>query len=502
MRYAIISDVHANEAALRAVLTDAVDARADKIVCLGDVLGYGPDPVAALELVYRRAHVCLAGNHDDAVSRRFPIEDFTDFAAAAVRRHREALSQEAVDWLRRLPYTCEFDGFACAHGDFSDPKHFNYILEPQDAVPSWNERPEQLLFVGHSHQPGIFVIGASGIPHLLAGVDFTLEDGKRYIVNPGSVGYPRSGACRSSYCIYDDQSRTVFFRTLPFDLDSYATKMHGQGLNEAPWMLARASERRRPFVRGTANFGVPGGKRAPAAAANGASPGGGGAPDAAPPVAPRRRDRLLPRWAVWALAAGTVALVGIMSYTLWLVRSIPTGDSPSAARIPVLEVATPPPPAQPAAELKFGPDENLAEGWKYAVERPDEQKVVIEFNEKKKAQVFRIEHAAPHTVRFMKRLRLRAVPDRLYWNIATADKRRVGVPAEFQFTAHLVFSDQDGVVVGREEKTGKFSMDAQCRVPETAVDAVLAIDCFCKGSHDLVVPYFADRPPLKKGRER
>ena len=67
MRYAIISDVHANETALRAVLADAADARAEKIICLGDVLGYGPDPVAALELVYRRAHVCLAGNLDDAV---------------------------------------------------------------------------------------------------------------------------------------------------------------------------------------------------------------------------------------------------------------------------------------------------------------------------------------------------------------------------------------------------------------------------------------------------
>ena len=68
MRYAILSDVHANAAALRAVLTDAADMHAERIVCLGDVLGYGPEPVEALELTYRRAHVCLAGNHDDAVS--------------------------------------------------------------------------------------------------------------------------------------------------------------------------------------------------------------------------------------------------------------------------------------------------------------------------------------------------------------------------------------------------------------------------------------------------
>ena len=347
MRYAIISDVHANEAALRAVLMDAVDARADKIICLGDVLGYGPDPVAALELVYRRAHVCLAGNHDDAVSRRFPVEDFTDFASAAVARHRTALSQEAIDWLRRLPYTCEFEGFACVHGDFSDPKHFNYILEPQDALPSWNERSEQLLFVGHTHQPGLFVIGASGIPHLLVGVDFTLEDGKRYIVNPGSVGYPRSGACRSSYCIYDDRSRTVFFRTLPFNLESYATKMHGQGLNEAPWMLARAAERRRPAVRGDAKFGRTG--------TTGVSPVAQDSTgttcilpvaarvDARPPttgVSP------VARWATALIALGVLALVGIVAYTLFILRSMPK-DHTALADASVQEVPSAPPPAQP-----------------------------------------------------------------------------------------------------------------------------------------------------------
>ena len=255
MRYAIISDVHANEAALRATLTDAADEKVEKIICLGDVLGYGPEPVAALELVYRRAHVCLAGNHDDAVCGRFPVEDFTEFAAAAVARHRAAITHEAKDWLAHLPYTCAFEGFACAHGDFSEPQNFNYILEAEDAVASWEARTEQLLFVGHSHRPGIFVLGASGTPHHIDAADFTLEDGKRYIVNPGSVGYPRSGDCRSSYCIYDDESRTVEFRSLPFDLDSYAAKMHGQGLNEAPWMLARAAERRRPAVRGTAHFG-------------------------------------------------------------------------------------------------------------------------------------------------------------------------------------------------------------------------------------------------------
>jgi len=257
MRYAILSDVHANAAALRAVLADAADMQAERILCLGDVLGYGPEPVAALELIHRSAHVCLAGNHDDAVAGRCGTEDFTDFAAAAVTRHRRALAQSALDWLRQLPHTCSYPDFACAHGDFSDPKNFNYVLAAEEAVPSWEAAPEQILFVGHTHEPALFVRGASGTPHALAPEDFVSEEGKRYLVNVGSVGYPRSGVCRSSYCLYDDVTKSVYFRSLPFDLEGYAAKMHGQGLAEAPWMQARAAARRRPAVRAEAAFAKP-----------------------------------------------------------------------------------------------------------------------------------------------------------------------------------------------------------------------------------------------------
>ena len=478
MRYAIVSDVHANEAALRAVLTDAADEKVEKIICLGDVLGYGPDPVAALELVYRRAHVCLAGNHDDAVAGRFPVEDFTDFAAAAVLRHRAAITREAKDWLAHLPYTCEFEGFACAHGDFSDPGNFNYVLEAQDAVPSWDARKEQLLFVGHSHQPCIFVLGASGTPHRIDAADFTLEDGKRYIVNPGSVGYPRSGDCRSSYCIYDDAERTVEFRSLPFDLDSYAEKMHGQGLNEAPWMLARAAERRRPAVRGNAKFGV---KRS---AATGAS-----IPTGTTGVSP------VARWAIALIALGVLATAGIVAYTLFILRSMPK-ERLDAADHSVQEVSPSPPPAQPQTELKFCPARDLADGWQVAFEVPDEQKVVIEYNEKKNAQVFRIEHAAPHVVRFTKHLRLLPRPDRLYWRVALADEKRGNAKVDFLFATHLVYSDENGVLVGQEVGGGKLSENKKrgYPVPESAVDAVLSVDCTCTGVHELEVPFFAPRP--------
>ena len=490
MRYAIISDVHANEAALRAVLTDAADEKAEKIICLGDVLGYGPEPVAALELVYRRAHVCLAGNHDDAVAGRFPVEDFTDFAAAAVLRHRAAITHEATDWLAHLPYTCAFEGFACTHGDFSDPENFNYVLEAEDAVPSWETRKEQLLFVGHSHQPCIFVLGKSGTPHRIDAADFTLEDGKRYIVNPGSVGYPRSGDCRSSYCIYDDEDRTVEFRSLPFDLDSYAEKMHGQGLNEAPWMLARAAERRRPAVRGKANFGVAVEQKLD------------------PPVAGRVavERKLDPstgttgvspvaRWTIALIALGVLAIAGIVTYTLFILRSMPK-DRLDSADVSVQEVVPAPPPAQPQTELKFCPASDFVDGWQVAFEVPAEQKVGIEYNEKKNAQVFRIEHAAPHVVRFTKHLRLLPRPDRLYWRVALADEKRGNAKVDFLFTTRLVYSNENGVQVGQEVGGGKLSEYKKkgYPVPESAVDAVLSIDCTCTGVHELEVPFFAPRP--------
>ena len=487
MRYAIISDVHANEAALRAVLTDSVDARADKIICLGDVLGYGPDPVVALELVYRNAHVCLAGNHDDAVSRRFPTEDFTDFAVAAVDRHRAALSQEAIDWLRCLPYICEFGDFACTHGDFSDPKHFNYILEPQDAMPSWNERSEQLLFVGHTHQPGIFVIGASGTPHRLGAADFTLEKGKRYIVNPGSVGYPRSGACRSCYCIYDDQSRTVFFRSLPFDLDSYAAKMHGQGLNEAPWMLVRAAERRRPAVRADAKFGAE--RRAMAIAPS-------------PPLKklknPARIESFVPppqrfpRGAV--IAASLVIAAAVTACTVLLIRALPeSGVDAPALGGEVREVPADPasaPPAEASAPVRFGSEKNIADGWTYAVENPEAQHISLEFSDAKGVGVFRIVHDGMYTVRFTKRLELRPLNDRVFWDVELASGRR-GVKSNFQFTWHLVFSDENGARVGEDSDSGKLSAKNKwSRVPPDAAHAVLSIDCLCKGTHELRVPHF------------
>jgi predicted phosphodiesterase len=222
MRYAIISDVHGNATALRRVLADAAAQGVEEIVCLGDTLGYGPEPAKALRMVRESCTIVLAGNHDDAVAGRVDAGDFIDLAQDAALRHREELTGEDIDYLKALPYTCRGDGFAAVHGDFTDPKAFNYVDCESVAAGNFAAMSEQLMFVGHTHEPRLALMGSSGTVYMTGPQDFSLEEGKRYIVNPGSVGYPRAadGKCMSSYVIFDSSSRSVFFRFIPFTVDS------------------------------------------------------------------------------------------------------------------------------------------------------------------------------------------------------------------------------------------------------------------------------------------
>lgn len=222
MRYAIFSDVHANLDALDAVVADAVGLGAEKFICLGDAVGYGPMPEETVSRLRQIGAAAVAGNHDDAVSGRMKADDFIDLAGDAVERHRLSLSSDNLAWLKSLSYTLEIEDFLAVHGEITEPERFFYTENEEDAKRNFAATSVPLIFVGHTHCPGIFLTGSSGAVYSLEPVDFSLEDGKRYIVNPGSVGYPREsgGVCRSSYVIYDTERKSVFFRFLPFSISS------------------------------------------------------------------------------------------------------------------------------------------------------------------------------------------------------------------------------------------------------------------------------------------
>lgn len=245
MRYAIVSDLHANVQAWNAVLTDLGSSAVDRILCLGDVVGYGPDPAAVLASVHRHVHALVLGNHDAVVCGKMSPEAFNARARQLILWTRTQVGRAARDFLGELPLTLRAPGFRCVHGTFANPAAFDYLVEPEDAAASWRSVPEPLLFVGHSHTPGLFVLGASGVPHKLDPQDFALEPGKRYIVNVGSVGSPRDGDARASYVLFDEASGSVLFRRIPFDLDAFRQSVVAAGLDPEDVPSLRSDPRRR-----------------------------------------------------------------------------------------------------------------------------------------------------------------------------------------------------------------------------------------------------------------
>lgn len=389
MRYAIISDLHANLPAWKTVLADLADMKVDKIICLGDVVGYGPDPVGVLEAVYRVVHITLMGNHDAAVCGKIDPCVFSPRAQAAVLRHREQISPRGLAWLSGLPLVVTAPGFRCAHGDFSEPAAFRYIIEAKEALPSWSATQEQLLFVGHSHLPGIYVIGASGVPHFVNPCDFQLEEGKRYIVNPGTVGYPRDGDCRSSYCIYDDTAKSIAFRSLPFDCEGYRKSLREAGLEDDPWMERKEAQHSLPELRARLSFALP--------LTTDQHAQGVREQRSLTPRVPRKL--LLPFMILLLFAAGVagytafaVFKAGRSSPRTPLSLNVPDFDLPSLVAYPLI------PPDKnllPVIPSELSPDGRLA-GWRYAFE--DRKRQAFGTGLRDGAITLRIAHAGPSRV--------------------------------------------------------------------------------------------------------
>jgi len=263
VRYAILSDIHANTPAFNVVLTDIQSRKADQILCLGDIVGYGPTPADVLKRAHARIHHFVLGNHDAVVAGRMSPDCFNERARAAIEWTKQQLDGKARRFFRKLPYVLEGSGFRCMHGHPASPAQFRYVIEPKDALDAWAACSEQLIFVGHSHVPGLWVIGASGKPHWLEPTDFSLEEGKRYIVNVGSVGQPRADDVRACYCIYDQTTGSVLFRRLVFDVEAYRIQLADSDIPVKKTHFLNVADEQAPMpLRETLDFRPP--HRAPA----------------------------------------------------------------------------------------------------------------------------------------------------------------------------------------------------------------------------------------------
>ena len=200
MRIAVLSDVHANRVALEAALADMETRGIDRAVCLGDVVGYGPDPVGCVDLVREACEFTVLGNHDAAVALGRNAEALPQDGQEAARLHRALLREDQVEWLAGLPLTRTAYGATFVHAAPEHPEAWQRLTSFKAVQAQFDAFSTDICFVGHSHRPAV----ASSSVGVLR-----VRRGHRFLVDVGSVGQPRDRDPRLAYAIYDDDAFTV-----------------------------------------------------------------------------------------------------------------------------------------------------------------------------------------------------------------------------------------------------------------------------------------------------
>ena len=230
MRYLVISDIHANRTALEAVLTDAPPF--DMIWCLGDLVGYGPDPNECVERIQDFEHICLAGNHDWAALGRLSLDNFNVDAKVANTWTREELPPASREYLESLETRLERGDFTLVHGSPREPV-WEYVLDAGMAATNFAYFSTPFCLIGHTHIPIVFALDEQhGRCYPLAPpYPGPIQLGShRMFLNPGSVGQPRDGDPRASYALLDTEAGTWELRRVAYPLEITQERMRARNL--------------------------------------------------------------------------------------------------------------------------------------------------------------------------------------------------------------------------------------------------------------------------------
>ncbi len=237
MRYLILSDIHANWQALDGALAHA-KGKYDRILCLGDVVGYGADPDVVTEWVRQNAGVTIRGNHDKACAGLEDLEWFNPVARVSALWTMQKTKPRNIDWLGKLPKgPAQENGFQMIHGSPLDEDE--YLISEQDAAQVAPYLDSAVFFFGHTHLQGGFLCHPNGIKKLARPApssdeyNLELDPDANYLINPGSVGQPRDGDPRAAYLIYDSERGFVTYFRAPYDVAGAQRKILEAGLPDA-----------------------------------------------------------------------------------------------------------------------------------------------------------------------------------------------------------------------------------------------------------------------------
>jgi diadenosine tetraphosphatase ApaH/serine/threonine PP2A family protein phosphatase len=226
---AILSDIHGNLEALEAVLERLDRLGIKEQVCLGDLVGYGPDPGPCIERARDVFRAIVAGNHDYAAAGLEDLNYFNPIAKQAMQWTMRKLGPEEKDYLGRLPLLRHIESCTLVHSTPRRPRIWDYVMTIDDALRQKDGFQNQICFIGHSHVPFFFEYSPHGhaipeLPHLI------LEPDRRYLVNVGSVGQPRDGDPRACFCVYDLDEATLRMERVPYPVEIIQEKIIKAGL--------------------------------------------------------------------------------------------------------------------------------------------------------------------------------------------------------------------------------------------------------------------------------
>ena len=231
MKYGIFGDIHGNLEALTAVLDKLGELGVKQHICVGDIIGYGANPVECIARVRELCKTVVAGNHDYATIEKLNIDFFNSYAREAVIWTRKQISPEDTEFLAGLNLVETVDdAITVVHGSLNFPEMFDYIQTSYDAHLSLQALRTKICFLGHSHVPVSF-FQKKTVSYTMD-MEFTLEENQKALVNVGSVGQPRDENPNACCCVYDSESQHVQILRIPYDIDLAGQKILKAGLPE------------------------------------------------------------------------------------------------------------------------------------------------------------------------------------------------------------------------------------------------------------------------------
>jgi len=235
MRIAVISDIHGNLEAFLEVLGDIQQSSVDEIICLGDIIGYGPNPEEVIQKVRELDIPTVMGNHELAVLDRKALKWFNPVARTSLKKTIQFLSEDSIRYIRELPLSIVSHGCRFVHGFPPDSvRTYLFQISDEELFDALKEMNEMICYIGHTHMLKLIQFDGDSVTKnpLKEGVT-NIDTELRYIINIGSVGQPRDGNNKAKYVIWDTDKNRLELKYIPYDFKSVAERIITKGLPEA-----------------------------------------------------------------------------------------------------------------------------------------------------------------------------------------------------------------------------------------------------------------------------